>query len=217
MVSVPVVSWDPELPELTHAATEAAAIARCYGVAPRTLARTDESLAAMHAAEVWHLACHGRADLDDPMGSYLALADRGLTLREIMAARPGAHRLAVLSACESGVPDRSRPDEVIGFPGALLQSGVAGVVASGWRVRQDAAAALSIRFHQLWRTGASPAAALAGAQRWMRDVTRGQLADEFGGPYLPRPGMPAARLVRWRAQRPFADARLWAAFSFTGS
>lgn len=216
MVSVPVVPWEPTLPKLTYAATEAAAIARCYGVAPRTLTRIEESLAALQTADVWHLACHGRANPNDPMGSYLALADRGLTLREITAARPATHRLAVLSACESSIPDRARPDEVIGFPGALLQSGVAGVVASGWRVRQDAAAALSIRFHQLWQTGAPPAAALAGAQRWMRSVTRGELADEFGGPYLP-PKMTATRLDRWRAQRPFTDARLWAAFSFTGS
>jgi CHAT domain-containing protein len=124
----------------------------------------------------------------------------------------------VLSACESAVPDRSRPDEVIGFPGALLQAGLSGVVAAGWRVRQDAATALSIRFHQLWRvSGEPPAVALAHAQRWMRGATRGQLADEFGGSFLPSPRMPAHRLAGWREQRPFTEARLWAAFSLTGS
>jgi CHAT domain-containing protein len=217
MVSVPVVPWSRQLPELEYAATEASAVARCYGVALRPHTMVDEALNALWVAEVWHLACHGRADPDDPMASYLALADRGLSLRETMATRPGTHRVAVLSACESAIPDRSRPDEVIGFPGALLQAGVAGVVASGWRVRQDAAACLSIRFHQLWRAGTPPAAALAGAQRWMRGVTRGELADEFGGSFLPRPGTPTTELHRWRAQRPFTGARLWAAFSFTGS
>lgn len=216
VVSVPVVAARPDLPMLVHADVETRAVANCYGVEPGPVAGRADTLAALATATVWHLGCHGRADPQEPLNSSLALADEPLTLRRILATVPGVHRLAVLSACETAVPDRSRPDEVLGFPGALLQAGVAGVVASGWRVRQDAAAALVVRFHELWRAGASPAAALTQAQRWLRTVTRGELHDRFGDEFGPSPGTPDEELEHWRTQRPFRHPRLWGAFTFTG-
>jgi CHAT domain len=217
VVSVPAPPPTHGLPPLRYAVTEVAALARIYGVTPHPVANKHEVQTALRSADVWHLACHGRADPADPMASRLVLADGTLTVREIMISVPGTHRLAVLSACESAIPDRSRPDEMIGFPGALLQAGVAGVVAAGWRVRQDAAAALALHFHQLYRAGTPPAEALAATQRWMRTVTRGELAEDLGGRFHPLSGTPDTQLVRWHAQQPFTDPRLWAAFSFTGS
>jgi CHAT domain-containing protein len=216
VVSVPVVAARPDLPTLVHADVETRAVANCYGVEPGPVAGHADTLAALATATVWHLGCHGRADPQEPLNSSLALADEPLTLRRILATVPGVHRLAVLSACETAVPDRSRPDEVLGFPGAFLQAGVAGVVASGWRVRQDAAAALVVRVHELWRAGASPAAALTQAQRWLRTVTRGELHDRFGDGFGPSPGTPDEELEHWRTQRPFRHPRMWGAFTFTG-
>lgn len=209
----------PGFPPLLHANNEVRAVCGQYGRQAHPLfgACHDETLTALGAASVWHLACHGQAVAGTPLDSRLVLTDRSLTLREMIARTPGSHRLAVLSACESGVPDGASLDEVIGFPGALLQAGVAGVVASSWRVRDGSATALVLCFHELWRAGHPPAVALMLAQRWLKTATNGELCSRFGGQFGPLPGTPPHRLERWRSQRPFEHPRHWAAFTFTGA
>ena len=166
------------------------------------------ALAALPAATVWHFACHGRADPIEPLDSLLQLADGPLTVRTILARPPGAYRLAVLSACETAVPDAARLDEVIGFPGALMQAGVAGVVASWWPVDDDAAAAFSMDLHERLATGAAPTEAVRDSRRWMRTVTRRELVDRFG------PRFEAADTGLDGS--PFHAPWHWGAFSLTG-
>jgi len=43
-------------------------------------------------------------------------------------------RLAVLSACETGLVGIDLPDEALALPTGLLQAGVASIVASQWIV-----------------------------------------------------------------------------------
>lgn len=171
-------------------------------------ATRDATLAALSQATIWHFACHGQANPTDPLASRLILADGELTLADVLARPSGAYRLAVLSACETAVPDGARLDEMIGFPGALLQAGVAGVVASGWPVRDDAAYAFAVRLHELLALGVEPAAAGRQARTWLRTVTKGELHDRFG-----------ERLARagWRSTQPYRSPRHWAAFSVTGT
>jgi CHAT domain-containing protein len=79
-------------------------------------------------------------------------------------------RLAILSACETGVPGTRLPDEVIGLPTALMEAGVAGVVASFWSVADDSPVRLMAHFHRLWRLeGFAPPEALRRAQIELRD------------------------------------------------
>lgn len=74
-------------------------------------------------ADVLHLACHGRAELDEPLQSGLLLAmNFKVVLGELMEI-PLQVRLAVLSACETALPGTDLPDEVIGLPTGLLQAG----------------------------------------------------------------------------------------------
>ena len=93
-------------------------------------------------ATVLHLACHGYADLVSPLDSGLLLAGGAVTLREMINNYPMRVRLAVLSACETALPGVELPDEVVAFPTGLLQSGVAGVIASQWSVPDRATAML---------------------------------------------------------------------------
>ena len=101
-------------------------------------------------------------------GLYMA-NDEPLTVRDLMAHRNTDARLAVLSACETGIIGRELPDEVIAFPTALLQAGFGGVAASLWSVPDESTAMLVARFYHFWREeGLAPVHALRAAQRWLR-------------------------------------------------
>ena len=88
-------------------------------------------LAALPDYPVLHFATHGRSGWLDPLQSELVLAgEQHLTLPDLLALRLEKGRLAVLSACESGVPGTDLPDEMAGLPAGFQQAGLAGVVAS---------------------------------------------------------------------------------------
>ena len=92
-------------------------------------------VAALLKAQVAHFACHGATDWDDPQQSGLILADdERLTVEALLRLQLTEARLAVLSACETGLDGRQLPDEVVGLPTAFLNVGFAGVLASLWSV-----------------------------------------------------------------------------------
>ena len=130
---------------------------------------------------VLHFSCHGFANLREPLNSGLALANEDiLTLREIFSLKLTGVRLAVLSACETGLPGIDLPDEVINLPIGLLQAGVAGVAASLWSVSDFSTMMLMTRFYDLWRIeGLEISQALRQAQQWVRDSTNGEKAAYF--------------------------------------
>ena len=140
----------------------------------------DEMAAALPGADVAHFACHGFARLHEPLESGLELAGgRPLTLRAILALKLRM-RLAVLSACETSLPGDELPDEVIALPTGLLQAGVAGIVASLWRVGDLPTLLLMIEFYRRWRhDGLEPPVALGAAQRWLRDTPDAEIARQY--------------------------------------
>ena len=135
-------------------------------------------LAALPAASLIHLACHGMSDDGDPLNSLVVLADGDITMRNVLSIqlRPGC--LVVLSACQTAVHDPSVPNEAMSLAMGFLAAGAATVVASLWPVADDPTAALMGAFHQALRSGMSPARALGAAQSAM---ATGQLTDSFGG------------------------------------
>ncbi len=161
---------------LPCAALEAEVVAAAFPDSPTLLSggtATPRNFATgATAADVLHLACHGLADLAEPLESGLRLAgDRAVTLRDMMGMDLQV-RLAVLSACETSLPGTELPDEVVALPTGLLQAGVAGVVASLWSVPDRATAMLMTDFYRRWRwERVAPAQALRDAQVWLRDTT----------------------------------------------
>ena len=141
-------------------------------------------------------------------------------------------RLAVLSACETGIPGEELPDEVVSLPSGLLQAGVAGIVASLWSVDDLATAMLLVRFYELWRgkEKLEPHEALRQAQQWVRDTTNGdkkkyfkQLKDNQSNEVI----LPSTARFLWgklvdnhrfRDEKGlgFADPYYWAAFNYVG-
>jgi CHAT domain-containing protein len=90
--------------------------------------------------------------------------------------------------------------EAIGFPVAFLRLGFAGAVGSLWPIRDDGAALLMARFHQI-ALKSPPAAALAQAQRWLRNLSREE----------------ASEILRHPIEQDFSGIETWAAFTFTGA
>jgi CHAT domain-containing protein len=175
-------------------------------------------LNALPSYTVAHFACHGSANFRTPLDSGLLMADETLTLRDLLDLKFQGLRLAILSACETGIPGTELPDEVVSLPTGLLQAGAAGVVSSLWSVADLSTMVLLSRFYDLWRpqspaaTPLDPPAALRQAQLWLRDSTGPQLA-----PYLQasHPEL-AAKLEHAHDKRPFAHPFYWAAFTYVG-
>jgi CHAT domain-containing protein len=185
---------------------------------------------------ILHCSCHGSADLDTPLNSGLALTGDGesaiLTLRDIFNLRLAESansgiRLAILSACETGLPGAKTIDEVISLPTGLLQAGVAGVAASLWSVSDLSTMLLITRFYDLWRIeGLDMAQALRQAQQWLRDTTNAEKIAYFKGllPEFSTTKMPIASadylykalLLENPGDRAFAHPFHWAAFSYFG-
>lgn len=200
-----------ECEELRRRLADGEVVARLYG-ADATLA---DVLSYLPRAALMHFACHADVDRKEVLDSAIILAAGGrLSVRELLRTELPVARLAVLSACGSALIGAELQDEVVSLPSALAQAGVAGVVGSLWDVDDIAAAVLLARFYELWLTGELPVpVALAGAQRWLREATNGEIADRYPGIDL----SPPADAERWRREQDFASPLWWAPFIFVGA
>jgi CHAT domain-containing protein len=181
---------------------------------------------ALPAADIAHFGCHGVVDVEPLQNAIRLAGGASLRLADILPMRLRL-RLAVLSACDSFVPGRALPDEVINLPTGLLQAGVAGVVASMWAIPDHATALLMTEFYRRWQPAEDPAGALAGAQCWLRDATPADIEEhwsaalEAGETWLPEEVaaalLPGVFTAGESGSRPWSEPATWAAFTFTGA
>lgn len=199
--------------------------------------RTNEEATAAalkkRRASYLHFSCHGFYRWDDPLQSGLILA-RGepFTLAQVLGElKLDTCRLVALSACETGITEvRQSPDEYLGLPAGFLQAGAPAVLSTLWPVNDLSTMLLIERFYQRHlQAGEDFPSALRHAQRWLRSVTAGDLAQRFAdeeealltaGTRMP---IEAASdyFLRFAAQDPtqcpFAHPYYWAAFTFAGA
>jgi tetratricopeptide (TPR) repeat protein/CHAT domain-containing protein len=144
-----------------------------------------------------------------------------LTAESIAGLDLSGLELAVLSACETGLGLAGRGDGVFGLQRAFHIAGAQNVVASLWKVDDQATAALmTIFYDRLWRQGKPPIEALREAQLalYHNPKLAGNLARARGTPdfdklvQLPEPGPSSAGSSALR----HAPARQWAAFVLSG-
>lgn len=141
-------------------------------------------------ARLIHLSCHGGFDSDDPLSSALLLADGMFTARDWLSLRLRAS-LVTLSACQTGMSQTGRSDEIAGFIRSILYAGATSVISTLWSV--DALA----------------------TRDWMQEFYRHALDAQTGQPKLnlPEAFRQATLAVRDRHNDPF----FWAPFLLVGS
>jgi CHAT domain-containing protein len=133
-----------------------------------------------------HFSTHGRAGWEKAEDACLKLTDGYLTLADIFTLDLHQARLAILSACETGMPGFELIDEMFGLPAGMMQAGIPGVIGSLWPVNDGSTALLMLAFYKFWRQeGKTPQEALKQAQKWL-------INNGFESPYY------------------------WAAFTYTG-
>jgi CHAT domain-containing protein len=184
-------------------------------------ATREAILAALPHYNVLHCSCHGNANLLEPLKSGLAMTGKGeesiLTLRALLDLKLNGIRLAILSACETGLAGIELADEVISLPTGLLQAGVAGVVASLWSVSELSTMVLLSRFYRLWRDQhLEPSQALSEAQQWLRDSEPRDVVahcETFIPELATRKDEQLYRSLRLDFSHPY----YWAAFSYMGA
>ncbi|ROQ35102.1 tetratricopeptide repeat protein [Streptomyces sp. PanSC19] len=175
-----VVLGDPG-GDLPYAREEARLLAGRLGTEPLLGAEATRQrvLDAMAGAGILHAACHAAFRTDDPLSSGLVLADGSLTGRDILREDWHGVRLAVLSACETGLGGADRTDEVLGLSRSLLFAGVRSLVMSLWRVPDRSTAFLMGTFHDLTLSGEPPAQALRAAMLAARALPGGSRLDRW--------------------------------------
>jgi CHAT domain-containing protein len=131
-----------------------------------------------------HFATHGFADGQHPelSGIVLSLFDRRgrpqdgfLRLRDIYNLDLPAD-LVVLSACSTGLGKSIAGEGMIGLVRGFMYAGSRRVLATLWKVDDEATSELMIRFYrQMFENGLSASAALRAAQLELRGMPRWHL------------------------------------------
>lgn len=113
-----------------------------------------------------HLASHAVFRPDNPLFSWIRLADGRLTVADLYEISLSCRPLVVLSACETG-RGQARGGGLLGMGRGFLAAGAAGIVVSLWKIDDTAAARFMQDFYAGLHAGslADPAAALCRAQR----------------------------------------------------
>jgi tetratricopeptide (TPR) repeat protein len=147
--------------------------------------------------------------------------DGGILTAEAIAGLPLHNlELAVLSACETGLGEVAGGEGVFGLQRAFHLAGARNVIASLWKVDDQATAALmALFYHKLWRENKPPLAALREAQLTLfhHPDRIGKLAQARGLDFDKEARLPmaAARPEPSRAEAP-TPPKLWAGFVLSG-
>jgi CHAT domain-containing protein len=151
---------NPGLSDLPSAETEVNKIAELYKNSTKLIgnqALKVDILKNLAHTNIFHFAGHYIANPNSPPDSKLLLTapensidefEGELRASEILQEKFPDLKLAILSACETGIERYYKGEGAIGMARIFLSAGAPQVVASQWQVDSDAAAALMIAFHE---------------------------------------------------------------------
>ncbi|MEW6279903.1 MAG: CHAT domain-containing protein [Candidatus Eremiobacterota bacterium] len=125
---------------------------------------TEARVQSPGSASVVHLATHGVLDPHDVNESYLLVADGKLTTGEVYGLDFSQVQLVTLSACSTALAERQPGGEVANLAQAFSVAGSHSMLASLWKVDDEATATLMVEFYRQLSDGKSKAEALRQAQ-----------------------------------------------------
>jgi CHAT domain-containing protein len=131
-------------------------------------------------ADYLHLASHGYFRRDNPMFSFLKLADSSLNFYSLLDLKLNA-KMVTLSACHTGVNMVFPGDELHGLMRGFLYAGAPSLIASLWAVSDSSTAELMREMYRLIQSGETKRKALRSAQIRVKDA--------YGHPYYWAPFM----------------------------
>jgi CHAT domain-containing protein/tetratricopeptide (TPR) repeat protein len=117
-----------------------------------------------------HLASHGVFRTDNPLFSFIKLADEPLNVIDIYHLNLNAS-LVTLSACETGM-SQLKGGDLFGLARGCLYAGAPSLVVSLWQVDDASTASLMSEFYRQLGAGERVASALRAAQLALRRVER---------------------------------------------
>lgn len=150
-------------PGLRHAGVEAEAVAGAWPGATAVTGATANcaaTLAAFGSARVIHVAAHGRHEADNPLFSWVRMADGPLFAHELEGVSL-AGATVVLAACEVGRATVRAGGEGLGLASVLLRLGATAVVASLAPMRDELSAQVMPALHRELAAGSLPGTAVA--------------------------------------------------------
>jgi len=157
-------------PGLPAAVSEAHAVAAIHQTAP--LVGGDATVSAVRAAlsqaGLVHIAAHGRLQTQNPLFSWLQLADGPFTAYDIESLSR-VPRMVVLAACDSARSVVCAGDELLGISASFLAQGTQQVIAPVLSIPDAETEPLMVAFHRLLAAGHSAPEALAHAQSHIGD------------------------------------------------
>ena len=181
---------------LFYAAREIATL-RDVATAAQTFAAqesdaTREQLLKMDFSQyaILHFATHGLLNPKHPERSGLVLSsinregkivDPFVSLQDIYSLRAPVD-LVVLSACQTGLGKEIRGEGLVGLTRGFMYAGATSVVASLWKVEDQATAELMRLFYiEMLKKGKTPAEALRAAQNSIRQDPRWSAPHYWAG------------------------------------
>lgn len=154
-------------PRLELAEQEAHEVVVAHGggtVLTGVLADADNVKVQVSGADIVHIACHGRFEVDSPMFSSLELFGGPMFVHEFERLRP-CPRVTVLSACHAGNHTSPAEREILGLSASLVAAGARSVVAATFAVPDSPATVAMMRgIHDSLASGADVARALQAAR-----------------------------------------------------
>ena len=116
------------------------------------------------ASKVVHLATHGYLDKESPNRSSILMANEKLTLPQIFGLPMDDTEMIVLSACETG-KGADKGLEYATIARAFANAGAGTIVATLWKVNDEATQELMVEFYSELLDGKGKLEALSAAQR----------------------------------------------------
>ncbi len=114
-------------------------------------------------ADIVHLATHGLLSTVVPLESSVAIGTGTVPVSDVMSLDLQA-TLVVLSACQTGLGNLYKGDEVVGLTRAFIYAGSPSVLSSLWPVSDQATALLMTSFYDRLLAGDDKAESLRQAQ-----------------------------------------------------